>query len=226
VVDLDWSPAQKYAGLFLFEAVFWGLVLSLGFWLGFPGNGLFIGVIAVLNIIIGLAGFMITSEGGEFSGFKTKPKQQLSNIDAKELAWFYIRKYEGYRVKTVIGEGDVPEKGDFEDKEDARRLFKFEFRPLNVSGKACLYLALDQDLSVNIEDTESLKEAAEEIRSTRMVRSWQVPNYEERKKNAREKLGMTSTPEVLLSTGEGDTENVQVVTPQQLPSRGESSDED
>jgi hypothetical protein len=87
---------------------------------------------------------------------------------------------------------------------------------------------LDQELSAEKGDVESLKEAAEEIKSARMVRSWQVPDYEAKKKEAREKLGMTSTPEVFLEMDrDGDNpQDVQLVSRQQLASQGGGSQDE
>ena len=226
-MDNGFNGSRKVVAAVLGHVFFWGLVIGLGFWLGFPLGGISVAALLILNLLV-LAAVYHVRDTGSMPNFQAKKKDQLSNVVAREMSWLYVRKYQGYRVDEVIDDGDVPEKSDFEDKEEARRIFKFEFRPLNVSGRACLFLALDQELSAEKGDVESLKEAAEEIKSARMVRSWQVPDYEAKKKEAREKLGMTSTPEVFLEMDrDGDNpQDVQLVSRQQLASQGGGSQDE
>ena len=226
-MDREFSESRKLVAAGLGHIFFWALVIGLGFWLGFPLGGLSVAALLILNLLV-LAAWYHVRDTGSVPSFQAKKKDQLSNVEARELAWYYVRKYQGYRVDQVIGDGDVPEKSDFEDKEEARRIFKFEFRPLNVSGRACLFLALDQELFAEKADVDSLKEAAEDVKSARMVRSWQVMDYEAKKKEAREKLGMTSTPEVFLEMDrEGDnSQSVQLVSRQQVGSQGGGSQDE
>lgn len=205
MVDLDWSPAQKYAGLFLFEAVFWGVVLSLGFWLGFPGNGLFVGVIAFLNIVLGAAGYFVTREGGEFSSFQTTTKQQLSDEEARELAEYMTVYRYGYRIARKEG-GIDPALASSDDKEDATRLYRFEFEPLNLSGKATLFLDLEQELSVEIGDTDSLEAAADSIRNKGIVKSWMNEDYRKACEEKKESLGRSFDPTVTVTRTENGRE--------------------
>mgnify|MGYP000159195321 CR=1 FL=1 len=226
-MDKEFSDTRKLVAAVLGHVFFWALVIGLGFWLGFPLGGLSVAALLILNLLV-LAAVYYVRDTGSVPSFQAKRKDQLSNVNATELAWYFVRKYKGYRVGNLIDDGDVPEKSDFEDKEEARRIFKFEFNPFNVSGRACLFLALDQELSADKDDVDSLKEAAEEIKSARMVRSWRVMDYEAKKKEAREKLGMTSTPEVFLEMDrDGDnTQDVQLVSRQQLASQGGGSQDE
>jgi len=220
----DLTKWQKIGWGVIIWAVLMTVFFGSLFILGFPTGGLALGVVAALHLGAYPA-YKFTKKGDGFSGFKTTAKSELSSVEAKELAWYFSRKFEGHRVDRVIRSGDVPEKGDFEDKDEARRLYKFEFRPLNVRGKICLYMALDQELSVDIDDNKSLKKAAKKIRSTHIVRSWEENNYEEEKRIAREKLGMAATPEVFLDTGDGEAERVKVL-PNQVPQQGGQSAEE
>lgn len=204
-MESSWNTAQKYAGLFLFEIVFWALVLALGFWLGFPGNGLFVGVIAVLNIIIGIAGYFVTRDSSEFSSFQTTTKQQLSDEQARTLAEYVIVYKYGYRLGRSEA-GIDPAVSSSDDKEDAVRLFKIEFEPLNVSGRATLFLDLEQDLSVDVDDLDSLESAANEIQNKGIVKSWMNESYEEAVQEKKESLGRSVDPTLTVTRTEDGRE--------------------
>ncbi|GAA0646317.1 hypothetical protein [Salarchaeum japonicum] len=215
-MESSWNTAQKYAGLFLFEIVFWALVLALGFWLGFPGNGLFVGVIAVLNIIIGMAGYFVTRDSSEFSSFQTATKRQLSEEEAYNLARYMLPYRRGYRVERVVDRGIDPAVSASDDKEDAVRLFKLEFEPLNVSGRATLYMDLEQELSVDLDDLDSFENAIDNVQNVRIVKSWTSTNYEEKVQEVKESLDFdvelpfSSTVEILDSRGASDSISVNV----------------
>jgi len=222
VADLDWSPAQKYAGLFVFEVVFWFLVLGLGFWLGFPGNGLFVGVLAVLNIIIGLAGYYVTREGGEFSRFQTATKQQLSDEQARELAEYMVVYKYGYRVARKEG-GIDPAVSSSDDKEDATRLYKFEFEPLNLAGRATLFIDLEQELSVDTDDLDSLEETADKVQNKGIVKSWMNEEYGKACKEKKESLGRSVDPTITLTRTENGREIRQM--PAGVENQGKSNND-
>jgi hypothetical protein len=225
VVDLDWSPAQKYAGLFLFEAVFWGLVLSLGFWLGFPGNGLFVGVIAVLNVIIGLAGYMVTREDGEFSGFRATRKEQLADEEIKELVEWALQFKIGYYPGRNEG-GIEPAVAPSDDKEDAVRLYKYEFEPLNLSGKATVLIDMEQEISVDLGDDDSMENAWESIRNKKIVKSWLNTDYEAKVEKKRKSLGRSKSP-MIRTVREGEDSRVVEERPAALPTpKNQSSSND
>jgi hypothetical protein len=192
----EWSKAQKYAGFFLFEIVFWTLVLGFGFWVGFPGNGLFVGMIAAANILIGVAGWYVTKEEAGFTGYATTQKQQLKEEQAYKLTRYMLAYRRGYRVGRVRERGIDPAVAPSDDKDDAVRLFKLEFEPLNRSGKATVYLDLEQELSVDKDDIDSLDSAVDQVQNVRIVKSWTSVNYEDKVVDVKESLGRSSSPTI------------------------------
>jgi hypothetical protein len=201
---VDWSSNQKIVAGVLSELVFWSIVLGLSYWLGFPGGGLFVALLFVLNLIVVAAGYFISQEDG-FSGYQTTTEQQVSEKEAFELANYLLVYERGYRVDRVIDRGIDPAVAPSDDKEDAVRLFKLEFEPLNVKGKATLYIDLEQELSVDLDEPGTLRRAVGQIQNSRMQKSWMSVDYEERVEDTKESLGRSVDPTVtkIIETDEG-----------------------
>lgn len=199
-MDYDLSKSQKYVGFFLFETVFWVLFLAAGFSGWIPGFGLIAVAVAFLNILIGVAGYYVTRDDG-FHGFQTTTKRQLTEKEAYRLVHHMLRFDErfGYSVGRVVEQGIDPAKSPSDDKEDAVRLFKFEFEPLNLSGRATVYMDLEQELSVDLSDDDSLFDAADRVQNIRIVKSWMSSDYAKKVEGVKESLGRAGSATVTVT---------------------------
>jgi hypothetical protein len=202
---VEWSRGQKVAAGVLGEVLFWALLLTVTYWLGFPTGGLVVAGVFVLNLIVLLAAYYVSREDSRFRGYQTKTEEQLSEEKAFELANYLLVYGRGYRIGRVIERGIDHAQAPSDDKEDAVRLFKLEFEPSNLSGRATLYIDLEQELSVDLEDHESLEQATKEIQNSRMQKSWLSVDYEERVKDTKESLGRSVDPTIkkIIETDEG-----------------------
>ncbi|WP_313694220.1 hypothetical protein [Halorarum halobium] len=204
---VEWNKSQKIAAGVLGEIVFWGLVLGLSYWLGFPGGGLFVAALFALNVIVVLGGYFVSRENVRFAGYQTKTEEQLSGKEAFELAEYllaYGDRY-GYRIDRTVDRGIDPAVAPSDDKEDSVRLFKLEFEPLNLQGRATLYIDLEQELSVDLDDTRTLQNAMSKIQNSRIQKSWLSVDYEERVADTKESLGRSVDPTItkIVETDEG-----------------------
>jgi hypothetical protein len=187
---VEWDKSQKVAAAVLAEVLVWGLILGSGYWLGFPTGGLVPAGLFLVNLLA-VVGVYYTSRTDAFSGYQTTTEEQLTVNEANELAQYLLAygKNYGYRVDRKIDFGIDPAQAPSDDKEDAVRLYKLEFEPLNVQGKATLYIDLEQDLSVDVDDPDSLENAMKKLQNTRMQKSWLSVDYEERVEDTKESLG-------------------------------------
>ena len=205
-MDNGLSGSRKLVAAVLGHVFFWGLVIGLGFWLGFPLGGISVAALLILNLLV-LAAVYHVRDRGQFAGYSTTTKQQLTAKEAYRLVRYMLpfdERY-GYRVDRVIDEGVDPAKSPSDDKEDAVRLYKFEFEPMNVSGRAVLYVDLEQELSVDLDDDDSLPKAADQIQNIRMVKSWTVDSYADMIMDVKESLGRSVSPTItrITETDEG-----------------------
>ena len=221
-MSLDWSKSQKYVGFFLFESVFWVLFLAAGFSGWIPGFGLIAVAVAFLNILIGVAGYYVTRDDG-FHGFQTTTKEQLTEKEASRLVHHMLRFDErfGYCVGRVVEQGIDPAKSPSDDKEDAVRLFKFEFEPLNLSGRATVYMDLEQELSVDLSDDDSLFDAADKVQNIRIVKSWMSQDYKEKVADVKESLGRAGSATVTVTRTDDGQEIHEI--PARIQNQGSSN---
>jgi len=217
---LDWSRNQLYAAVLIAEILFWGLFFGIGFQGWIPAFPLIATGLAILNVVI-LFGAYFT--GGEsMPGFETTTKQQLTDRKARELAE-YMLIFGEYGLYPAMNQSGVdPEVSPSDDKEDATRLFAYEFEPLNFSGRATLLLDLEQDLSVEIGDKDSLEKASQKIQNKQIVKSWMVEDYVEAVETAKENLGRSASHTIttITETDWNGSREIRKV-PADLPGAGE-----
>ena len=220
---VEWDKSQKVAAAVLGELLFWGVVLGLLYWLGFPTGGVVPALLFLVNLLA-VVGVYYTSRTDAFSGYQTTTEQQVREKEAFELAQYMLAYERGYRIDRVIDRGIDPAVAPSDDKEDAVRLFKLEFEPLNVQGKATLYIDLEQELSVDLDDTSTLRKAVREIQNSRIQKSWLSVDYEERVEDTKESLGR-SVEATVTKIIEKDGEREVVERPQLQPQNQSNSNQ-
>lgn len=204
-MDYELSKGQKYVAFFVLEIFFWGAFLLLGFAGWIPGFQLLAGLIALLNILIGVAGYYVTRDEADLYGFQTTTKRQLTEEEARVLAEYLLVYKYGFRPARTEA-GIDPAVSSSDSKEDAVRLFKYEFEPLNMSGRATLFIDLEQDLSVDVEDLDSLEGAASKIQNKGVVKSWMNADYEKAVQEKKESLGRSVDPTITVTRTDEGTE--------------------
>lgn len=203
-MELEWNDTQKYAAVVLSELLFCAVVLALGYWLGFPLSGIGVAAPIFLSLLV-LAAWYEIRQSDSLPNFQTTTKRQLSEEEARVLAEYVIVYKEGYRIGRTEA-GIDPAVSSSDDKEDAVRLFKYEFEPLNISGKATLFIDLEQDLSVDVEDLDSLESAASQIQNKGVVKSWMNEDYGAAVQEKKESLGRSVDPTITVTRTDEGTE--------------------
>lgn len=170
--------------------------MGLGFAGWVPVFPLMAAALAFLNVVILFAGYFV-SRDESMPGFETTTKQQLTDEEARELSRFMVVYSYGFRVEKAEP-GTEPAVDSSDDKEDAVRLFKYEFEPLNRSGRATLLLDLEQDLSVDVDDPESLRKAVKKVQNKGIVKSWMHEDYKQACENKKKSLGRSVDPRITV----------------------------
>mgnify|MGYP000541810451 CR=1 FL=1 len=192
---VGWNQTQQYVAAALGHVLFWGLFFVFGFQGWVPVFPLMATALAFLNVIIILAW---NYTGGEsVPGFETTTKQQLTDEKARTLARYMIVYNYGFRVDRAVA-GIDPAVSSSDDKEDAVRLFRYEFEPLNRSGRVTLFIDLEQDLSVDVDDLDSLQSAVMKVQNKGMVKSWMSEDYEQACEEKKKSLGRSVDPRITV----------------------------
>lgn len=210
----SYSKYQKYALVGVVDGLFWVVFLGSIFFLGFPTGGIAVGVVVLLHLLGGAAWYHLR-DGGSFPGYTTTRKQQLSEEEIRELVEWALQFKMGYYPARNEG-GIEPAVAPSDDKEDAVRLYKYEFEPANLSGRATVFVDMEQEISVEIGDYDSMRTAWERIRNKKVVKSWMNTEYKAQVEKTKKSLGRSKSPMIRTVREEGD-ERVVEERPAALP---------
>jgi hypothetical protein len=227
VVLDSYSKYQKYALAGVVDAVFWVLFVGTLFFLGFPTSGIAVGIAVVLHLLGGAAWYHVR-DTGRFPGYSTTRKEQLSEEEVRRLVEWGLQFKEGYYPARNEG-GIEPAVAPSDDKEDAVRLYKYEFEPMNLSGRATVLVDMEQELSVDLDDYRSKEKAWKRIRNKKIVKSWMNVEYEAEVEKKRKSLGRSKSPMIRTVRNDGDERVVEerpaaLPTPQNQGSSNEVSE--
>ncbi len=190
-----------------------------------PGIGILFGgpwlVVAVV--------WVLDSESEE-SWWTRKTDDQLSSYEAQQLLDYYL-----FYEENMNTEGGMVEKGpdnvnsEFED--EPIRLYKMVFERKNYSEKVGVLIDLEQPLSVDPENPESLRRTAKKIDDLKIIRGSKVSDFDSAMREARKEIGRSKidrpTKTVRSYDDDGNLaaereEPIEVYNPGKLPEkRGE-----
>jgi len=184
------------------------------FFLGWPTGGIAVAVVVLLHLLAGAAWYHVR-DGGSFPGYTTTRKEQLSEEEIKKLVEWALQFKIGYYPARNEG-GIEPAVTPSDDKEDAVRLYEYEFEPMNLSGKATVLVDMEQEISVEIGDDDSMEKAWEQIRNKSIVKSWMNADYEGQVEKTKKSLGRSKSP-MIRTVREGEDERIVEERPMALP---------
>jgi hypothetical protein len=208
LIDLqDVESTRIYAGVFVAEVLFWGLIgvaVSSG-WIPFvlvPG-------FLVFNAVVLLAVYYVSTDTGVgFSRFQVPGgdrENRLSEHEAFELTRFLLLYRRDMRIDEVVDRGIEPAVSPSDSSEDARRLFKLVFERVNVNEKVGVYVDLEQSIEVDLDSYDSLSNAADKVENIRVIRGSKTTEFWQRLNEAQVSMGRNSDSVIRIENDEGKT---------------------
>jgi len=210
----EYSKAQKYALAGVGDVLFWVFFLGTLFFLGFPTSGIAVGVGVLLHLFGGAMWYHVR-DTGSFPGYTTTRKEQLSDEEIRELVEWALQFKLGYYPARSEG-GIEPAVTPSDDKEDAVRVYEYEFEPKNLNGKATVLVDMEQEISVDINDFESKESAWKKIRNKNIVKSWMNTDYYGEVEKKKKSLGRSKSP-LIRTVREEDGQTFVEERPAALP---------
>lgn len=142
----------------------------------------------VLVLIVSVFGYKFYGmQSKRIPDFSRKTERQLTDREAFELLQYELTQNRLIRIGETHERG--PEIVGPEDQNDNVRLYKMVFDRKNVSEKVGVVLDLEQEMNVDPDSTESLREAVKNIDNIKLVRGKKVDDFDEEMEDAVSSLG-------------------------------------
>jgi len=192
----DWSKRKKYGvalGSVLSLMAVLGVLVFFG-WLSIPGFllskrafFLFAAVVIFAVTVFFVRKLNQSNDRFPLAGGGRKTKQQLNDMEAYELLRYRLFFYHNMRISEWHQRG--PDHVGTPGEEEPIRLYKLVFSRKNVDEKVGVFLDLEQEMDLDMEDNQSLLEASEGIENIRLIRGSKVQDFDGALQDAREELG-------------------------------------
>lgn len=187
----DTKQVLKEGGLaFIAVSVLALCVLWYFQWIPFPDfliSPVVFGAVVVV-LVVGVFGYKFYGmQSKRIPDFTRKTERQLNDKEASRLLEYELTINRFIRIGETHESG--PEIVGPEDQDDNVRLYKMVFDRKNVREKVGVVLDLEQEMNVDPDSTESLREAAKIIDNIKLVRGKKVDNFDEAMEDAVSSLG-------------------------------------